>query len=323
MALRVERIGMVIDSSTDPSIGSNIQGPSVIRTPPWIADALGTYLMYFADHKGDHIRLAFADDVAGPWTVVPGGCLSLADSKFLVDAPSAGSDEVDEIVALYDELYDGYESVDMIADLTAPHIASPDVRVDEQNQTIEMWFHGLESLGWQVTRHATSADGQEFSVGEPVFDGTYLRTFRHEGEQYGLAMPGRLLKRTGGPTEFEVGPTLLPPTSRHMAAWVDGEVVRVLYTNVGDAPERIMMVEIDTSADWSEWTSSGPVELLRPQEPWEGAELLLVPSIRSFWPEPANQLRDPYVFIDEDAGTYLFYAVAGECGIAVARIVEH
>jgi hypothetical protein len=34
-----------------------------------------------------------------------------------------------------------------------------------------------------------------------------------------------------------------------------------------------------------------------------------------------NQLRDPYPFFDEDAGVYrLYYTIAGESGIASARI---
>ena len=35
------------------------------------------YYLYFAHHKGSYIRLAFADAVAGPWTVYEPGVLSL------------------------------------------------------------------------------------------------------------------------------------------------------------------------------------------------------------------------------------------------------
>ena len=113
---------------------------------------------------------------------------------------------------------------------------------------------------------------------------------------------------------------ILPPTARHMAAWVFGDELRVFYTTVGDAPERIMMVTVDVSVPWTDWRASEPLEVLRPEERWEGADLPIVPSIRSFWPEPANQLRDPFVFVDDDGEAYLFYAVAGESGIAVAHL---
>lgn len=316
----VQRLGLIIGPDSHTSLGSNIQGPSVIRTPDWIAEPLGTYLCYFADHKGDHIRLAYADHVEGPWTVHPGGSLDLAESKFLTEAPAITAQEVAEITAAYDEMFDGYECVDVETDLTAPHIASPDVRVNHAKQTIEMWFHGLEAVGWQVTRYASSLDGVTFTVEEPLFDGTYLRMFEVKSHDYALGMPGQVLRRTGGPTEFEIGPTILPPTSRHMAAWVDGAELRVFYSEVGDTPERIKMVSVDVSRRWLEWTAGEPVEVLRPELDWEGAGEPLVPSIRSFWPSPANQLRDPYVFVDRDGQAYLFYAVAGECGIAVARL---
>ena len=52
-----------------------------------------------------------------------------------------------------------------------------------------------------------------------------------------------------------------------------------------------------------------------------GADEPCVPSIRGAVDEPVNQLRDPCLFCDPGDGTWwLFYAVAGESGIAVARL---
>ena len=48
----------IITEATHPSIGPNIQGPSLIRVPDWVGDPLGRYYLYFADHKGTYIRLA-------------------------------------------------------------------------------------------------------------------------------------------------------------------------------------------------------------------------------------------------------------------------
>ncbi|MCY4024864.1 MAG: hypothetical protein OXH75_00935, partial [Acidobacteria bacterium] len=69
--VRVERLldRPIITPDLHPSIGVNIQGPSLIRVPDWVEDALGAYYLYFADHKGHYIRLAYADDLLGPWTV--------------------------------------------------------------------------------------------------------------------------------------------------------------------------------------------------------------------------------------------------------------
>ena len=52
--------GPIISPDTDPSIGHNIQGPSLIRAPSWIKNPLGRYYLYFADHKGSYIRLALS-----------------------------------------------------------------------------------------------------------------------------------------------------------------------------------------------------------------------------------------------------------------------
>jgi len=94
----------------------------------------------------------------------------------------------------------------------------------------------------------------------------------------------------------------------------------VFYTRVGDAPQRILCSTIDvTSPDWDEWVPSPPFEILRPDLPWEGAELPLEPSIRGESTLPVRELRDPAVFV-EDARAYLLYSVAGEQAIAIAQL---
>ena len=49
----VERLvdGPIISANLHPSIGLNIQGPSMIRVPDWIENRLGDYYLYFADHR--------------------------------------------------------------------------------------------------------------------------------------------------------------------------------------------------------------------------------------------------------------------------------
>jgi hypothetical protein len=48
--------GLIIGPDLHPSIGVNIQGPSLICLPDRIDDRLGAYYLYFADHKGRYIR---------------------------------------------------------------------------------------------------------------------------------------------------------------------------------------------------------------------------------------------------------------------------
>ena len=72
----------IIRPDLHPSIGQNIQGPSLIRVPEWVEDPLGKYYLYFADHKGRYIRLAYADELAGPWRIHVSGTLPIEQSYF-------------------------------------------------------------------------------------------------------------------------------------------------------------------------------------------------------------------------------------------------
>lgn len=85
--MRVERFGPIITPETHPTVGTNINGPSLIRVPDWVDDPLGRFYLYFADHKGSHIRLAYAEHVTGPYTVHEPGSLHLNDSLFPTTTP--------------------------------------------------------------------------------------------------------------------------------------------------------------------------------------------------------------------------------------------
>ncbi len=316
--MRVERLvdEPIIHPGSHPSIGDNIQGPSLVRVPQRVEDRLGDYYLYFADHKGAYIRLAYADHLTGPWTVHPPGSLQLADSHFLTDAPVVS----DDLLRRTQERMDAQGirlHHDLAEELATPHIASPDVHV--RDDTFVMYFHGLEAAGRQVTRVATSADGIRFRAQPQVLGKTYLRTFAHQGMTYGMAMPGQFSRSADGFTEFEEGPLLFEPTMRHAALLPRDDVLHVFWTRVGDAPERILHSTIDIAADWRSWQATDPVEILRPERDWEGADAPVEPSVRSVAYGHVNQLRDPAVF-EEDGRAFLLYAVAGERGIAIAEL---
>lgn len=328
----VERLGdaPIITPDSHPSVGHNIQGPSVVRTPPWVSEPLGRYLLYFADHKGSSIRLAYADAPAGPWTVHPPGSLGLEHSCFLTAEPELDDATLERIETGYRRaLGDDQMPDDLRADLVTPHIASPDVHVDHEREEIVMYFHGLEAMGEQSTRVATSRDGISFDASPEILGPSYFRVFRHDGWWYALAMPGVVLRSADGRTGFETGPRLFVPEMRHSAVRVEGDRLDVLWTRVGDEPERILHSVIDLDRPWSEWSDRGlgpdgePLEVLRPERSWEGAELPPVASRRGAVDQPVHQLRDPCLFSDVVDGVerwWLFYAVAGESGIAVAEV---
>ena len=318
--IRVERLGdgPIISPQTDPSIGENIQGPSLIRVPDWIENPLGRYYLYFADHKGSYIRLAYADAVTGPWKVHAPGSLHLKDSLFPTDPPpKPGEAELQRIMA---DRMPGRRSHDFVTEATTPHIASPDVHVDDANRRIVMYFHGLEGFAYQATRVALSENGIDFTARLEILGKTYFRVFRHGGMTYALAMPGQLYRSQDGLSGFEAGPVIFNPDMRHAALLQRGDTMHVFWTQVGHAPESILHSTIDLSADWSRWKATEPEIVLRPEFPWEGTDAPVEPSIRSTAYGHVNQLRDPAIYEAEDGTVYLLYAVAGESGIALARV---
>lgn len=320
--VRVERLldRPIVTPETHPSIGRNIQGPSLIRAPNWVEEPLGKYYLFFADHKGSYIRLAYADELRGPWKVHPPGSLQIEKSHFPVEPPPVDPEALERAKARRAATYGGNKLPhSIIKEFTATHIASPDVHVDDENRRILMYFHGLEGFGRQVSRVAVSSDGIDFQARPEILGRTYLRAFRHDGRTFGIAMPGQVYRSDDGLSDFREGPMLFNPDMRHCALLKRGDRLFVFWTQVGHAPERILVSEIDLSKPWTEWKETEPVEVLRPERSWEGAALPIEPSIRSVAYGPVNQLRDPAIF-EEDGRVFLLYAVAGESGIAIAEV---
>ena len=317
--VRVERLAdaPIVGPGLHPSIGENIQGPSLIRVRDWVADPLGAYYLYFADHKGRYIRLAYADDLQGPWRVHPPGSLQIADSQFLTEPPEVSPEELERLQAARAAPM----SHDALFEATTPHIASPDVHVDDANRRIVMYFHGLDDVSTQVTRVATSPDGIRFEARPERLGRTYMRVFRHDGHTYAMSMPGQFYRSRDPLGGFEEGPLLFNPDMRHAALLKRGDTLLVFWTEVGEAPERIKLSRIDLAGDWMSWRETPGVEVLRPERDWEGADAPLEPSMRSTAYGHVNQLRDPAVFEDAASGrVFLLYAVAGESGIAIAEV---
>jgi hypothetical protein len=311
----------IVEPGLHPSIGNNIQGPSLIRVPDWVENPLGNYYIYFADHKGLYIRLAYADELTGPWKIYAPGTLQIEDSYFAPTPPPISEEQLAELTAARSGVsgLGSPVSHDLRLEFTLPHIASPDVHVDNENQKIILYYHGLEGPAFQHSRVATSDDGINFFAREENIGRSYFRAFKNDGMTYALAMPGQFYRSADGLSNFEEGPRLFTPNMRHSAVIVRDDHLFVFWTRVGDAPESIMLSTIDLRKDWMDWTESQEVILLKPEFEWEGASARNEPSVRSTAYGKVNQLRDPALYV-EDEIVYLLYAVAGESGIAIARV---
>jgi hypothetical protein len=320
-SVRVERLldTPIITAELHPGIGVNIQGPSLIRVPNWVEAPLGKYYLYFADHKGRYIRLAYADELLGPWTIHPPGSLQIEDSYFLTDPPEVSASELEQIRAAREASGRVALSHDLLSEVTTPHIASPDVHVEHTNRQIIMYFHGLEDVGRQATRVAISEDGVRFDAQPELLGRTYMRVFQHDGYRYAMSMPGQFYRSRGGLSAFDEGPLLFNRDMRHSALLQRGNTLFVFWTQVGQVPERILLSTIDISGDWNAWTETDAIEVLRPERAWEGADAPLERSVRSTAYGRVNQLRDPAIY-QENGRVFLLYAVAGESGIAIAEV---
>ncbi|MDE0981728.1 MAG: hypothetical protein OSB11_07140 [Gammaproteobacteria bacterium] len=291
--------GPIITPQMDARMGGNIQGPSLIKVPDWVENPLGNYYLYFADHRGTYIRMAYADEVTGPWTVYSPGSLTLEDSLFPTTCPPC-SPAPGSNAPLY------------------AHIASPDVHVREDLQQIVMYIHGRD-VGRQFTRAVVSQDGINFEGREEDLGRPYFRVIEQDDFFYAMSMPGYLYRSSDGLSDFEAGPQIFNRDMRHSALLIRDGLLYVFFTQAGQEPERILLSTIELADDWQEWAASEPVEVLRPELDYEGANLPLEPSRRGYIDVPVHQLRDPAIYSEGDK-TYLLYSVAGESGIAIAEI---
>ncbi len=276
-------------------IGRNMNGPSLIRVPEWIDNPLGKYYLYFAHHHGKFIRMAYADDLKGPWKIHHGGVLPLEQTP----------------------AYEGR---------ARDHVASPDVHVDEENQRIIMYYHSpnpSDGPRGQGSYVALSPDGLEFEALPQYLGLFYFRVFEHDGWHYALAKyhndGGILYRSRDGLTDFEPGPRILPRV-RHMAVWQHNGELYVFYSRGEDAPEHIMVSRLaNPGDDWKDWEFTDPQSVLKPEKDYEGVEAPVKPSRWGATYDFVHQLRDPAIY-EEDGRVFLLYSTAGEWAIAIAEL---
>lgn len=299
--------------------GESINGPSLIRVPDWVPDRLGRYYLYFAHHDGKHIRFAYADELTGPWTIVPGGLLPVEEQKAL-----------------------------------RGHIASPEAVIDEETKQIYLVTHGSpQGGGGQVSTVAVSSDGRTFRDLGRVVGPAYLRVFRHEGAWYALNGSGVLRRaaRLGEPFEpvariigqdildaldpwLRGEPDATPPEQRpksgdgrygirHVGTDVHDGRLHVYFSCLKHRPERIIATVVDMKGPPETWKARGVYEVLQPERPWEGADLPLAysrgGSTIKYGYNRVRELRDPGVFREGD-DAWLLYSTAGEYGLGLARL---
>lgn len=196
-----------------------------------------------------------------------------------------------------------------------------------------MYFHGSRENENQKTALAISKDGLNFIASEKTIGSAYFRVFEYKGFYYAIDAHGFLNRSRHHEHGWVIADKeLVAPVTvddsygsrddvriRHSATWVRDDTLFLFYTRKSDAPERILLATVDLKGDWTQWTASGPVEILRPETEYEGIQHPIRPSKKGGGIK-VQQLRDPAIFHDDDGQSYLIYSIAGEMGLAIAEI---
>lgn len=282
----------LLTPDSDEQIGTNINGPSIIRAPDWFENPLGRYYLYFAHHDGEYIRLAHADDLRGPWEVYTPGTLHLDETRF------------------------------------DRHIASPDIHVDHEAERLRMYFHGCcGPFGYeghelsQTTDVATSTNGIDFSVRGETLGNSYFRVWEYDDTYYALGNGGHLYSGEDPLSPFELEHELFAENRHFAVRFLESDLLQVFLTRRGDRPERVQVATVNLELSHEEWRANPhpPETVLWPEHGYEGGDLAVSTSETGAALEPVRELRDPAIFEEGDR-SYLFYAIAGERGIGGAEI---
>ena len=108
-------------------------------------------------------------------------------------------------------------------------------------------------------------------------------------------------------------PSLPVPADEHHRHFGGGQTETTIELQPGDHSLQLLL------GDWMQWRSTPPVVVLEPERDYEGGTEALAPSARGLIMGPVQQLRDPAVYVEGD-DIYLVYSVAGEYGLALARV---
>ena len=126
---------------------------------------------------------------------------------------------------------------DIVKEVTTPHIASPDVLVDDENKRIVMFFHGLEDVGVQVTRAAYQKMVSTLLPRQKTWR-TYWRNFKWHKNFY-ASHAGQFYRSESLLSGYEKGPLLFNSDMRHNAVMLRGDQLFVFWTQVGEIPESV------------------------------------------------------------------------------------
>jgi len=289
--------------------------PCLVRVadhlPP--GTSLGTYYLYFSHHKGGHIRMAFADQIDGPYKeYLPGDGVFRLPKDFTYTVDDASASSVFPIPRSVSAPPPGPDGADHLSD----HVASPNVFWDHATGRFVMYFHTVPQAreDSQVTYAATSADGLNWEFHPEVLGSAYFASFRWRGGYYALTTRGPIFRSLDAISGFEAGPTPSDDIGayRHFGVWVVGDCLWVFYSRWRVDPETIYVTTIDLSMPFEDWKFTTAVE--------EPKRALVLDPLDGFADYDGRKVLDPFIFEDEYGQLYLLYSADDEKAIAMAKL---
>lgn len=298
--------------------------PTVIAAPDWLEPRLGDYYMFFSDHHGLYISLAYSNSPQGPWMVYAPPVLTLG-----------------QVYAVNGDAFNVTNRSE------SAEVASADVFVDNVNRRLGMYFHArVPANNYAILAGISFSDnGLNFTALPGFLTTAYVRHFTWSGDRdhmYLLNRFGQIVQTdtdgysnvvSGGQgigdafanatLTAELGNNGYNGLVRHLGVSVVGNTMYVFGSRVGDSPEHILWTEVDLECirtNWSACAAAFPAQNAFETQYWyEGSNYPIMHSLKGS-ATGVHQLRDPYPFHGHDGNCYIYYASAGESYIAGAII---
>ncbi len=177
----------------------SLASPTVVRVPKWIKKPLGKYYLYFSHHKGEYIKMAYSDSINGRWTIYNDTILSPKNSTLITYRTTQSNlkdvfnhNNSTETFALLSQL--DFKNNNTSVDSNDPHIASPEIIINNESKEIVIFFHGMVSGNIQKCKIAISKDGLNFNAKSKILTGPYLKLVEYKNSYLGISMSGVFYK---------------------------------------------------------------------------------------------------------------------------------
>ena len=120
--------------------------------------------------------MAYSDSINGRWTIYNDKILSLKNSTLITYRTTQSNlkdvfnhNNSNETFALLSQL--DFKKNNTSVDSNDPHIASPEIIINNESKEIVMFFHGMVSGNIQKSKIAISKDGLNFNAKSKILTG--------------------------------------------------------------------------------------------------------------------------------------------------------